>query len=882
MNFKKIGNLLNIRIQILSLVIGLCAISTSHAQYTVILDSFDDINGTPLKVEYRVESTKNKKSYTIQNEDGVSFITLKEDDEVRIRVFIENYYPEEHFVNANELDTEEVSVRFPLRKMPSAELTFKAINMQTGKTEPASFELYNEGRMVGRGNTTRNFETYTTTVSKGGEYTIKVTAPGFTDKQELFVTEIGTPAHKITKEIKIEKAAQEIAVRVLDEQTGNPVKSSIKIENVANGEVLHASTALNGMTLFLFENGKSYKITAEAESYKAVEKVVQGAQREDLKVFLRPETSVTFTAIDALTERPIDATFEVIAPSGKKITLLENGKSFLPTEKGKYAVTVSSNGYLTKNGSVSVNSFTGGKIDFSFALDEADKQYHITVLDFYSKEIVKDADLRVYGPNSTKLEGIKPDKSYLWEFSTDPQKKYFIEVDAEGYVDYTQMLKEDQKTIEVLLKWKPEVTYKLRVLDKTLKTPIQQSTMGVLNSAGKDVFVYKTETAGEFLVKQDKNQTFSYMISAKGYKNDGFSITSKPNNVQEFLLERNDSQEIQISILDELTGKPLDATVTYLLNGQKLDITKKAPGKYVANFSQGGTYVLDAKLEDYTNYNTEINAGMLNGDVLKIGLKKAFYNVQVAVDNLSSNQEIRAAQFVLTDASGNRIPETFSAGNGRFVVKLLPNITYSLALKKDGYNDYTDTFELKDLLASDLVKHVTLEKPEVRGPIEEAKPVATEAPKPPKAEPKPKAKEEPLETQAIDIPKGTEALSAELNKKESIGKRYVLAEVFFDQSSAQIRDTEVPQLNDLAATLIKNPNMRIEIIGYTDNVGDMRLNLGLSKNRAKAVSNYLFNKGADPFRIKTNGFGQKKAVAPNDTEENRAKNRRVELVLIEN
>lgn len=858
------------------------SVSISTGQYAVILDSFDDLDGKPLKVEYRVESTKTKKSYTIKNEDGTVFFELKEDDEVRIKVFIENYYPEEHFVNANELDTEEVSVRFPLRKMPSAELTFKAINAQSGKPEPAAFELYSEGRMVGRGNTTRNFDSYTITVSKAGEYTIKVVAPGFTDKQELLVTEIGTPAHKITKEIKIEKAAQEVAVRVLDEQTGNPVKSSIKIENSANGEILHASTALNGMTLFLFENGKTYKISAEAEGYKVIEKVVQGAQREDLKVFLRPETSVAFTAVDALTDRQIEAAFEVTAPSGKKITLLGDGKSFLPTEKGKYAVTVSSSGYITKNGSIAVNSFTGGKIDFSFALDEADKQFHVTIIDFYSKEIVKEANLRVYGPGSVKLEGIKPDKAYIWEFSTDPQKKYFIEVDAEGYVDYTQMLKEDQKTIEVLLKWKPEVTYKLRVLDKTLNSPITQATMGVLNSAGKDVFVYKTEIAGEFLVKQDKNQTFSYMISANGYKTDGFSITSKPNNVQEFLMERNDSQEIQVNIADYLTEKPLDAVVNYFLNGQKIDITKKAAGKFKANYSNGGTYKLEVKLDEYATFSNEINAGMLNGDVLNIDLKKSTYTVQVAVDNFTSNQEIRAAQFILTDNRGNRMSETFAAATGRFVVKLLPNVKYDLVLKKDGYNDYEDSFEIKDLVSTDLVKHITLIKPEFTEPIVEAKPSKVEAPKPPKEDPKPIKKEEPLETQAGNIPTGMEALNSELNKKESVGKRYVLAEVFFDQSSAQIRDTEVPQLNDLAATLIKNPNMRIEIVGYTDNIGDMRLNLGLSKNRAKAVSNYLFNKGADPFRIKTNGYGQKKAVAPNDSEENRAKNRRVELVLIEN
>jgi len=79
-----------------------------------------------------------------------------------------------------------------------------------------------------------------------------------------------------------------------------------------------------------------------------------------------------------------------------------------------------------------------------------------------------------------------------------------------------------------------------------------------------------------------------------------------------------------------------------------------------------------------------------------------------------------------------------------------------------------------------------------------------------------------------------------------------------------------------------NPKLKLEIVGYTDNNGDPRLNLALSHFRATVVSNYLFNKGIAANRIKAIGKGQEDPIAPNDTEDNRTKNRRVEFVIIEN
>jgi outer membrane protein OmpA-like peptidoglycan-associated protein len=73
------------------------------------------------------------------------------------------------------------------------------------------------------------------------------------------------------------------------------------------------------------------------------------------------------------------------------------------------------------------------------------------------------------------------------------------------------------------------------------------------------------------------------------------------------------------------------------------------------------------------------------------------------------------------------------------------------------------------------------------------------------------------------------------------------------------------------------PSLRIEIAGYTDNVGDQRRNVWLSQTRADAVKLYLSRQGVARDRMVTRGYGPADPVASNATPEGRARNRRVEL-----
>jgi OmpA-OmpF porin, OOP family len=112
-----------------------------------------------------------------------------------------------------------------------------------------------------------------------------------------------------------------------------------------------------------------------------------------------------------------------------------------------------------------------------------------------------------------------------------------------------------------------------------------------------------------------------------------------------------------------------------------------------------------------------------------------------------------------------------------------------------------------------------------------------------------------------------------------LNKAFRLDNVYFDQSSFVLRDESYSQLDKLVRTLQATPTLNIEIAGHTDNVGDRRLNQSLSENRAKIITNYLTRNGIGDNRLRYAGYGDKRPAAPNDSEENKSKNRRVEFVV---
>ena len=105
--------------------------------------------------------------------------------------------------------------------------------------------------------------------------------------------------------------------------------------------------------------------------------------------------------------------------------------------------------------------------------------------------------------------------------------------------------------------------------------------------------------------------------------------------------------------------------------------------------------------------------------------------------------------------------------------------------------------------------------------------------------------------------------------------------ITFDVNKADLKPESYGTLKSIADVLTENPGVKVKITGHTDSDGDDAKNLDLSKRRAESVKNELVNSfGIDASRMLTDGAGESKPLAANDTPENKAKNRRVEFVKL--
>ena len=110
-------------------------------------------------------------------------------------------------------------------------------------------------------------------------------------------------------------------------------------------------------------------------------------------------------------------------------------------------------------------------------------------------------------------------------------------------------------------------------------------------------------------------------------------------------------------------------------------------------------------------------------------------------------------------------------------------------------------------------------------------------------------------------------------------KSFVLHNIYFANGKTRILASSEPALNELYRFLIMRPNQKIRIVGHTDNVGSDRSNQILSEGRCKEVKQEMIAGGIKADRIEIEGRGERDPIVPNDSEEHRQMNRRVEVVL---
>jgi outer membrane protein OmpA-like peptidoglycan-associated protein len=153
----------------------------------------------------------------------------------------------------------------------------------------------------------------------------------------------------------------------------------------------------------------------------------------------------------------------------------------------------------------------------------------------------------------------------------------------------------------------------------------------------------------------------------------------------------------------------------------------------------------------------------------------------------------------------------------------------------------------------------------------------------PKPAPAPvEPKEEPADTEKTEpapIPEEpSEPPFPEVTDVQSSSKLFSLKSVFFDSAKWDLRPESTEELTRLYEYLEENPDLSIQINAHTDNVGSNKANQILSQKRAQSVVEFLIEMGIDSSRLEAKGFGEEYPIAPNDSDEGRQENRRVEFM----
>ncbi|MDR0941907.1 MAG: OmpA family protein [Bacteroidales bacterium] len=211
----------------------------------------------------------------------------------------------------------------------------------------------------------------------------------------------------------------------------------------------------------------------------------------------------------------------------------------------------------------------------------------------------------------------------------------------------------------------------------------------------------------------------------------------------------------------------------------------------------------------------------INADMFAIMPYPVTY-VQGVVFNAKDKQKRIAAQLDLRDVETNELLFTSNADyNGNFTVPFMENKNYALSVSSPGYLFYSAQVNLES-------NRTLIEVP--LQPIE-------------------------------------------------IGSSVVLNNVFFDTDSYELKPESQAELLTIVDYMNLNPTLSFEIGGHTDNTGIKQNNVTLSNNRAQAVYTFLTEHGIAATRLTFKGYADTKALVPNDSEENKAKNRRTELKI---
>lgn len=380
--------------------------------------------------------------------------------------------------------------------------------------------------------------------------------------------------------------------------------------------------------------------------------------------------------------------------------------------------------------------------------------------------------------------------------------------------------------------------------------------------------------------------------------------------------------KLEGTVKDFYTKKPLHGTVEVKIDqiGRiTLDCNEK--GEYSATLKDNGLYIFSAHAE---RYHESVDSLDLSEVKRKKTIKKDFLLKPVLPEVILTGhvydkhtEEHLSAKISFKTQWFDEIKVKSTPAHG-FYKKKLPNIgKYLVKIKKEGYYDFSEEFVIEEEAEMDVYHierdfHLTplIKDIKIAGTLSNAKDGS-----PVKGSISFKSlsgKEvtattsedgtyeivlpEPGHYEITSINEGFLAYTDEIEvempetnepaKKDialtpiEIGATVRLNKVYFDFDKATLRPESFPELDRVVELMENNPTLEIEISGHTDDKGSDTYNQKLSQNRANSVKKYVVSKGIPSSKIIAKGYGESQPEVPNDSDENRQINRRVQFTVL--
>ncbi len=837
---------------------------------TVNFTALNGETGEAISGDFTVISEKTGKIYKATNLKPKETFSVKlaQNDNLKLEIVSDGFATARKLIEITDLvlgDRRDYEVKLGIDRYP---LTIKVLDAETQRAiKDANVKIADLKTSEIKQATKNKTNDFSVDLKRSGTYEINIKAEDYIEVKEKIdkIPDNGTVNFVLSKKKRLP-----VYFEIVDGATNKPVKATLNVK--LEKEQKSFSFKDESESSVKVAEREVFTVETSADGYKPKQSTFNMADFSSDKKYvfdIRLEK-----AMFVLNIKPTNKTTKEIVKNGNfhitdlttknnkvDVVKLPNGDatvSLIP--ENKYHLVITAEGF--ENYEQDFSKISKNELIVSLVPKPQESALIFSAIDSTSGKIL-DATFKITTVKNSSLlvQGKTSENTPEYKLALTEEDDFNLETFVKGYylktekVQYNTLGKPQKHVVTMSRNFS---VLSLKAYDANTNQPIREVFYNLIDvSNNKTVAAMITLPNGE--CSADLKPEHEYLIKAKlaGYDDYESRFRANIDDVSKPIKMRPLRKlNLFLYAIDALKKTKVSASFTiHSSNGEVI-----ATGKTDALREQ-----MPVVLAEKTNYTIEVMAagykpyeGIITPDSTMKGVKAQIPNWLTRDDSkftfrvvdAQTRRLVEKCSAKLTDIKSNQ-ELSLTKNEGEFSADLSPVASYLLEIEAIGFSKSVNRIDPN----SDRKKDIQLIRIK-----------------------------EPMVTQQASLTAAKEKLPIPVSKsfeKIEKGKAIILNNVYFEQSSFIMKKESYPELDKVVSILKSNPVTRIEIGGHTDNVGDQRLNLALSENRAKVILNYIVSKGINEERLLYKGYGGAKPVAPNDTEENKRKNRRVEIIGVQ-